>query len=78
MATQDFLAPELRELSARVKALEEKVDTGFQHVNGQMQGLHEQMKEDKRDILNAIQSLEGTQQIRERLARLEEAIRKPS
>ena len=80
---QDFLAPELREIKARLEALEqhrkedkEQVNARFnvleQHTNARFDALEQHRKEDKDEILRAIGRLEDISHIKERLTRLEE------
>jgi hypothetical protein len=57
---QDFLAPELRELKARVDALEKRMDDRFDHVERR----HE-------EILSAIRQLTDYTALAQRVARLE-------
>jgi len=57
---QDFLAPELRELKARVEALEDKVDA------------NERRAERRHDeVLSAIRQIADYQALAQRVARLE-------
>ena len=61
---QDFLAPELRELKARVDALEKRMDDRFEHAERTAQARHDQM-------MNAIQHLTDYTTLAQRVARLE-------
>lgn len=59
---QDFLAPELRAISARLDAIEARLSAN-----------EAQRATDKQDILHAIAQLGDIMNIKERLARLESA-----
>ena len=61
---QDFLAPELRELKARVDALEKRMDDRFEHAERTAQARHDQM-------MKAIQHLTDYTTLAQRVARLE-------
>ena len=61
---QDFLAPELRELKARVDALEKRMDDRFEHAERTAQARHEQ-------VMHAIQQIADYQALAQRVARLE-------
>jgi len=61
---QDFLAPELREIKARLDALEKRMDERFDSA--------EQLAVQRHDmVMQAINSLANYNEVRERLARLE-------
>ncbi len=61
---QDFLAPELREIRARLDALEKRMDERFDSA--------EQLSVQRHDmVMQAINSLANYNEVRERLARLE-------
>jgi len=61
---QDFLAPELREIKARLVALEKRMDERFDSA--------EQLAVQRHDmVMQAINSLANYNEVRERLARLE-------
>jgi tetrahydromethanopterin S-methyltransferase subunit G len=61
---QDFLAPELREIKARLEALEKRMDERFDSA--------EQLSVQRHDmVMQAINSLANFNEVRERLARLE-------
>ncbi|MBV8115467.1 MAG: hypothetical protein JO300_12050 [Silvibacterium sp.] len=61
---QDFLAPELRELKARVDALEKRMDDRFEHAERTAQARHDQ-------VMHAIQQIADYQALAQRVARLE-------
>lgn len=61
---QDFLAPEMREIKARLDALERRMDERFDHA--------EKQAERRQEVLMlSITSLMNYNEVRERLARLE-------
>jgi len=61
---QDLLAPELREIKARLDALEKRMDERFDSA--------EQLAVQRHDmVMQAINSLANYNEVRERLARLE-------
>jgi tetrahydromethanopterin S-methyltransferase subunit G len=63
-ALQDFLAPEMREIKARLDALEKRMDERFDHA--------EKQAERRQEVLMlSINSLMNYNEVRERLARLE-------
>ena len=64
-AMQDFLAPDLRELKARIEALEKRMDDGFKTVDAQFRALHTH-------IDSRFNTLEQLLLLSERVARLEE------
>jgi tetrahydromethanopterin S-methyltransferase subunit G len=63
---QDFLAPELRELKARLDALEKRMDERFDQSDRRAETRHE-------SILLSINNLANYNDLRERMARLEAA-----
>jgi len=63
---QDFLAPELRELKARLDALEKRMDERFDQSERRAETRHE-------SILLSINGLANYNELRERMARLEAA-----
>ena len=64
-AMQDFLAPELRELSERVAALERRMDDGFKSMDAQFKALDSH-------IDSRFTALQQMLLLSERVARLEE------
>jgi outer membrane murein-binding lipoprotein Lpp len=68
---QDFLAPELRELKARVDALEKRMDDRFKHVDERFDHA-ERTAQARHDLMmNAIQHLTDYTTLAQRVARLE-------
>jgi hypothetical protein len=61
---QDFLAPEMREIKARLEALEKRMDERFDSVEKQAQQRHDA-------LLMSLNSLANDNEVRERPARLE-------
>jgi hypothetical protein len=61
---QDFLAPEMREIKARLEALEKRMDERFDSVEKQGQQRHDA-------LLMSLNSLANDNEVRERPARLE-------
>jgi hypothetical protein len=61
---QDFLAPELRSISARLDALEQRVDDRFRDLDAKISGQHQQ-------TMLAIANLANYQAVLERVAKLE-------
>lgn len=61
---QDFLAPELRELKARLEALEKRMDERFDHADKQAERRYDSLQA-------SIQSLINYNDLRERMAKLE-------
>jgi hypothetical protein len=61
---QDFLAPEMREIKARLEALEKRMDERFDSVENQAQQRHDA-------LLMSLNSLANYNEVRERPARLE-------
>jgi len=61
---QDFLTPELRELKARLDALEKRMDERFEHAKRRAEQRHEV-------VLLTLNNLANYNEVRERLARLE-------
>ena len=61
---QDFLAPELRELSARVEALEKRMDARFESAERLSSERHSQ-------TMQAISRLADVYELRERITRIE-------
>jgi hypothetical protein len=83
---QDFLAPELRELSARVSSLEERMNARFESLEERMDNRFESLEErmDSRfdaaeriaseryaQTMQAIAKLADVYELRERVARIE-------
>jgi len=72
---QDFLAPELRELSARVDALEERMDSRFDTLEKRMDARFEAAEhlasERHAQTMQAISRLADVYELRERIARIE-------
>jgi hypothetical protein len=72
---QDFLAPELRELKARVEALEATTNAQFAALRGEMSARFD--AQDKVSaiqhqlVMNALQALTNYNALAERLSRLE-------
>ena len=68
---QDFLAPELRELKARVEALEKRMDDRFEHVERSF-GLMERSAQARHEqVMLAIQQMTDYTTLAQRVARLE-------
>jgi len=79
---QDFLAPELRELSARVGALEERMEARFNAVDKRIDRLEQRVEDRLVDaerlaserhgqVLQAIARLADIYDLRERITRIE-------
>jgi len=82
---QDFLAPELREIKARLDAIEKRLDDRFQQVDNRFQQVDsrfkqvdvrfdqaEQVAKARHDaLLAALTNIATMNEFRERLARLE-------
>ena len=78
---QDFLTPELRELAARVEALEKRLDIRVEALEKRMvtrfDAAERLASEGYTRILQAINGLADTTELRERIARIE-ALQKAS
>ena len=61
---QDFLEPELRELKARVDALEKRMTDGFDHIERNAEIRHTA-------VIAEIKGLSNYSELRERVAKLE-------
>jgi len=79
---QDFLAPELRELTARIDALEEKIDARFRGVDSRFDAFGKSIdarfdaaerlaSERHTQTMQAIGRLADVYELRERIARIE-------
>jgi hypothetical protein len=68
---QDFLAPELRELSARVESLEERMNLRFEGMNGRFDAVERQASERHAQAMQAITRLADVYELRERITRIE-------
>jgi outer membrane murein-binding lipoprotein Lpp len=68
---QDFLAPELRELSARVNALEERMDAQFKEMGARFDGAERLASERHTQTMQAITRLADVYELRERITRIE-------
>lgn len=68
---QDFLAPELREVRARLDALEKRMDERFDQVNARLDQSDKTASSRHEAITSALISLQNYHEVRERLARLE-------
>ncbi len=68
---QDFLAPELRELSARVDALEERMDARFNTLEQRFDAAERLASEHHGQVLQAIARLADIYELRERITRIE-------
>lgn len=75
---QDFLAPELRELSARIDTLEAKMDARFSGVEGRFSSLDARFDSAERlaserhaQTMLAIVRLADVYELRERITRIE-------
>jgi hypothetical protein len=68
---QDFLAPELRELTARIDALEERIETRFKGIDARFDSAERLASERHTQILQAIGRLADVYELRERVARIE-------
>jgi hypothetical protein len=79
---QDFLAPELRELTARVEALEHRIDDRFEALErrtGDRFDTVERMASERHgQVMQAIARLAYVYELRERIARIESARDKAS
>ena len=67
---QDFLAPELRELKARVDALEKRMDDRFKHVDERFDAAERTAQARHEQVMHAIQQVDY-QALAQRVARLE-------
>jgi hypothetical protein len=68
---QDFLAPELRELSVRIEALEERMDTRFKGIDARFDSAERLASERHSETLQAIGRLADVYELRERITRIE-------
>jgi capsule polysaccharide export protein KpsE/RkpR len=68
---QDFLAPELRELKARVEALEKRMDDRFKHVDDRFDLAERTAHARHEQVMHAIQQLTDYTTLAQRVARLE-------
>ncbi|MGB6687857.1 MAG: hypothetical protein WBE76_08445 [Terracidiphilus sp.] len=68
---QDFLAPELRELSARVDALEVRMNDRFDSIEKRMDAAEHLASERHGQTLQAIARLADIYELRERISRIE-------
>jgi hypothetical protein len=68
---QDFLAPELRELTARLDALEERIETRFKGVDSRFDSAERLASERHTQTILAISRLADVFELRERVARIE-------
>lgn len=75
-AMQDFLAPELGELKARVEALEKRMDERFNALNARVDAKFQAMTDHMNGHFNTLnvkfQALTDALALSERVARLEE------
>jgi hypothetical protein len=68
---QDFLAPELRALTARIKALEVKMDSKFETVAARMASAEERVALRHEILLAQMESVKGQLSLDYRISRLE-------
>jgi len=68
---QDFLAPELRELKARVDALEKRMDDRFKQVDHSFEQVERSAQARHEQVMFAIQQLADYTTLAQRVARLE-------
>jgi hypothetical protein len=68
---QEFLAPELRELTARLDALEERIETRFKGVDSRFDAAERLASERHTQTMLAISRLADVFELRERVARIE-------
>jgi hypothetical protein len=68
---QDFLAPELRELSARIDTLEARMDGKFQGLDARFDSAERLASERRAQTLPAIGRLAAVYEPRERITRIE-------
>lgn len=71
---QDFLAPELRSIDARLSALEKRMDGFDKRMDGfekRMDGFDAKLDRNHSELMAAIHRIENYTAILERLARLE-------
>jgi uncharacterized protein YhaN len=68
---QDFIAPELRELKARVDALEKSMNERFGHVDERFNHAERTAQARHEQVINAIQHLTDYTTLAQRVARLE-------
>jgi tetrahydromethanopterin S-methyltransferase subunit G len=75
---QDFLAPEMRELKARLEALEKRMDERFAQVEktmGERFDTAERRAELRHEmLLNSINHLANYNEMRERIAKIESSL----
>jgi hypothetical protein len=70
---QDFLAPELRALTARIDALEVKMDSRFEALNARMSAIEERASLRHEVILAQMESVKGQLSLDYRLKKLEQS-----
>jgi hypothetical protein len=68
---QDFLAPELRELAARVNALEERMEARFASIEQRFNQAERAAEDRHSQTLQAIARLADVYELRERISRIE-------
>ena len=68
---QDFLAPELRELTARMDALEERFEARFKGIDTRFDAAERLASERHTQLMQAIARLADVYELRERIARIE-------
>ncbi len=68
---QDFLSPELRELKARVDALEQSMNERFLQVDKQFDQVERNAAIRHAAVIAEIKGLENYNELRERVAKLE-------
>ena len=67
----DFLAPELRELTARIDALEERFEARFKGIDTRFDAAERLASERHTQLMQAIARLADVYELRERIARIE-------
>ena len=70
---QDFLAPELRALTARIEALEVKMDSRFEALNARMTATEERSSLRHELLLAQLESVKGQLSLDYRVKKLEQA-----
>jgi hypothetical protein len=70
---QDFLAPELRELKARIEALEQRMGDRFAQVDKQFEHADRKAETHHAAVIAEIKGLENYNDLRERIVKLEVA-----
>jgi len=68
---QDFPAPELRELTARIDALEERFEVRFKGIDTRFDAAERLASERHTQLMQAIARLADVYELRERIARIE-------